>query len=143
MKTFINYFIVGLISIGIYIAVLFNNDKKIDKVYIPLGYQEITCYKAVTAECGNNRGYGAFGRRVAINGHPTGKFFANNFLPRGTKIVIPSISSRQVWILEDRLRPYVNGKYIGNRIDLLVDCDSYKVARGVRKAEVYIVKEIK
>lgn len=115
-------------------------------VFVPIGVKEITCYKAITAECGNNKGYGAYGKRIAIDGHPTGKYFANNFLPRGTVIFIPEISGSELWTLEDRLQDYVIDKkgkrhYIGNRIDLLVDKDSYKVGKGLRHAKVFIVKK--
>jgi hypothetical protein len=100
-------------------------------VLVPLGAIECTAYRAVQAECDSEPDIGA-GGRVAINGVPTGKWFACNFLPFGTKIVIPGISGDTVWTCRDRMN-----KRLPHRIDLLIHKDS--IGLGVRKAEVFIV----
>jgi len=100
-------------------------------ILVPLGNKAITVYRAVRAECDSEPNIGA-GGRVAINGAPTGKWFACNFLPFGTKIVIPAISGDTVWTCRDRMN-----KRLPHRIDLLIHKDSIGI--GVRKAEVFIV----
>jgi len=112
-------------------------------VKISIGVYPITSYKAVKEECDDTPDEGAFGR-VARKGVPTDKWFANVRLPKGTKIMIPSISGDTIWTLKDRMPRYVirNGKkvYLEDRIDLLIHKNS--VHMGKRNAEVFIVKEL-
>jgi hypothetical protein len=97
-----------------------------------IGTREITSYNCVTAECDASPDHGA-GGRVAFNGVPTGKWFACNWLPFGTKIVIPSISGKTVWTCRDRM-----ARKCGHRIDLL-----YPIGKtiGLRRAEVFVVSQ--
>ena len=104
-------------------------------VYIPLGTKVITAYHAVTAECDSTPDIGA-GGRVAINGVPTGKWAACNFLPFGTKLVIPAVSGNTVWTVRDRM----NSRF-PHRVDLLIRPGAAFVQ--MRKTPVFIVAEVK
>lgn len=98
---------------------------------VGIGTQEITSYNAVPAQCDGDPDHGAYGR-VAVNGVPTGKWFASNILAKGTKIIIPSLTGNTVWTCKDRLNPKVWW-----RIDLLYPLGQ---SIGLRKAPVYVVK---
>ena len=104
------------------------------KVYIDMGTRTITAYQAVEAQCDATPDIGA-GGRVAINGKPTGKWFACNWLPFGTKIVIPSITGDIVWTCRDRMN-----KRFPHRVDLLISKGAAGV--GCRPAKVFVVKSI-
>ena len=102
------------------------------QIRIPLGVFKVTCYKATTQECDSTPDIGAYGR-VARNGIPTGRWFANNRLPKGTKIVIPSLTGDTVWECRDKMSPRFSGDYI----DLLITPGS--ISYGIKEAKVYIV----
>lgn len=118
------------IVVGVYIA--FMNARKDHKIYIPIGKHHITAYQAVKAQCDSTPDIGAYGR-VAKNGKPLGRFFANNKYPKGTQIVIPDVSGDTVWTCMDRM----NKRYSGDYIDLLVSKGAIIV--GKRTAKVFIV----
>ena len=107
--------------------------------YEPVGIVKITNFHAVTPECDSTPDIGA-GGRVAINGVPTGPWFASWRFPFGTKIIIPSISGDKVWICRDRTAKYVWRKsrkyFIGDRIDLLYPIGQ-NIKGGLIRAEVY------
>jgi hypothetical protein len=102
------------------------------KVYVPLGIKTITCYQCVKSQTDSSPDVGAYGK-IADHGKPLGRFFANNTLPKGTKIIIPSISGSTVWTLMDKM----NKRYSGDYIDLLISKNA--VSLGCRKAEIFIV----
>jgi hypothetical protein len=102
---------------------------------ISLGVREITCYHAVTAECGNSRGIGYYGKQLARAGEPLGNYCAANFLPHGTRIVIPELYGNRVFTVEDRMAEWVRR----GRVDILVPL-SVK-GMGLRRAEVFMIKE--
>lgn len=106
------------------------------KTYAPIGNHIITAYQAVEGQCDSEPDIGA-GGRVANKGVPTGRWFASNTLPFGTKIVIPDISGNMVWTCRDRM----NKRYCGCHIDLLVSKES--VIFGKRMAKVFIVSPMK
>lgn len=99
-----------------------------------IGTREITAYNAVVAQCDADPDWGAYGR-VADNGRPLGHFFACNWLPKNTKIIIPSLTGDIIWTCRDR-----TSEKVRHRIDLL-----YPVGKsiGLRKAEVFIYVEKK
>lgn len=101
---------------------------------IPIGKFTITEHQALRGQTDDMPNVGAYGV-VALDGIPLGHFFANNRMPNGTKIIIPNLTGKKVWVLKDRL----NSRYSGDHIDLLV----HKNARlhGPRRAEVFIVNE--
>jgi len=102
--------------------------------YFDFGTKYVTNYRAVTAECDSTPDIGA-GGRVAVAGHPTGRWFASNELPFGTKIVIPEITGNAVWTCRDRI-----SKKYPHRVDLLI----HKGDKAVTKwAKVYIVKKVR
>ena len=125
---------------------VFAYEKQPKKIYISMGTREITSYKAITAECDSTPDIGANGR-VAYDGVPIGNFGAVNWLPFGTKFVVPKISGDKVWIVKDRMANLVWSKklkkwvFIGHRIDLLLHKNARSI--GCVKAEVFIVKNIK
>lgn len=99
---------------------------------ISIGTQEITSYNCVAAQCDNEPDIGAYGR-VAINGKPTGNWYASNFLAKGTKIIVPQLTGKKIWVCRDRLN-----EKVWWRIDLLLPRGS---SIGLRRAEVFVVKE--
>ena len=100
--------------------------------YFTLGVREITVYHAITAECDLTPDEGANGR-VAIGGVPTGNWAACNWLPFGTKIILPALTGNTVWTVKDRMN-----KRVGHRIDLLWPLGEPGI--GVRHIEVLQVK---
>lgn len=106
------------------------NTNVITKYYY-IGSFVVTSYNATVEQCDTEPDIGAHGR-VAYNGVPTGHWFASNIFKKGTKIVIPSISGKTVWICRDRL----NEKY-KHRIDLLMPIGK---SVGKHYTRVYIVK---
>lgn len=105
--------------------------KDVLKGYSSIGIREITAYNCVPAQTDAEPDIGA-GGRVAINGKPTGKWYACNFLRFGTRIIIPSITGDIIWTCRDR-----TAKKCGHRVDLL-----YPIGQsiGLRRAEVFIVE---
>jgi len=98
-----------------------------------IGVREITSFHAVRAECDNEPDIGAHGR-VAINGAPTGKWAACNFLPFHTRLKIPKVSGNMIWTVIDRTAPKC-----GHRVDLLYPIGS-SLKGGLVKVEVFIEK---
>lgn len=99
-----------------------------------LGKKLITVYSPVVAECDSSPNEGA-GGTIAVNGKPTGNWFASNALPLGTKIIIPSISGITVWICKDRM----NSRYGDENIDLCF-ADGDKPFDNAQRHDVYIVE---
>jgi len=139
LGTWFGSFILGLI-VGIIIGTTivkvtaFNYDKIIK---VNIGKYRVTTYHAVPAETDASPDFGA-GGRVAINGVPTGYWFANNQMDFGTQIIIPDISPTIVWTCRDRLNSRYNNVAI---IDLLVKKNS-KIG-GLKRATVYMLKHEK
>lgn len=100
------------------------------------GYHEITSYNAVPGECDSEPDIGAHGR-VAVNGKPTGNWFACNWLEKGTKIKIPAISGETVWECRDK-----TSRKVGWRIDLLYPVGK-KLKNQPRHEEIYIYEKRK
>jgi hypothetical protein len=100
-----------------------------------IGVKEITAYHAITAECDSAPDIGA-GGRVAINGVPTGRWCAANFLPMGTRIMIPRLTGDIIWQVRDR-----TARKVGHRVDLLIPPGAAGI--GLRRAEVFVVKGAK
>lgn len=98
---------------------------------VSIGTMEITSYNCVQAQTDGNPDGGAYGK-VANKGVPLGNYFASNFLAKGTKIIIPTLTGKKVWVCMDRLNPKVWW-----RIDLL-----YPIGKsiGLKHAEVTIIK---
>ena len=107
-----------------------------EKIYAPIGIWHITTYQARVEECDSTPNIGAFGR-VAINGHPTGHWFACNVLPKGTQIIIPDLTGDIVWTCKDRMNRRYD--YRAN-IDLLIPLNFTQFSK---KAKVVIVKRVK
>jgi hypothetical protein len=100
--------------------------------WIYIGSHEVTSFNCVPAQTDSSPDIAA-GGRVAVNGVPTGKFFASNWMVFGTKIKIPAISGGVVWACRDRL-----AKKCGKRIDLLLPIGK---SVGLRKEKVYLWRD--
>lgn len=114
-------------ALGYYVA----KESVPKKYYVYVGTKAVTPFHAVKAECDNDPDE-ASGGRVAINGDPTGSWFACNWLPFGTKIVVPDISGNKVWTCRDRMN-----KRFPHRVDLLLQLNERGF--GLVWAKIYIV----
>ena len=106
----------------------------IKKHWVSIGTHEVTCYRAVKEECGNDKGIGYYGKRIAKHGQPTGNYCAANFLKPHTRIKIPSLFGERVFEVEDRLSAWVKT----GRVDILVPLNVK--GQGLRRAVVLELK---
>lgn len=105
------------------------------KEFVSIGVWPITSYQARTQECDSEPDIGAFGR-VAVQGNPTGFWFAGNRFKKGDRIVIPELTGNIVWECRDR-----TARKVSHRIDLLMpQRGSYVTIGGVRHCEVFVLK---
>ena len=92
---------------------------------------EISAYNAVAAQTDQTPCIAANGENICLES--AGNVAAANFLPFGTRFIVPELGDR-VWEVKDRM----NRRY-RNNIDLLVDTTEEAKQIGRRKMEVIIL----